>query len=53
MNKIGYKKTKQENKYKENIKNMCRVIRKKVAANNNDTTYCTEHTYSYLTVNQL
>ena len=37
-----------------NIKDISPVIRRyQIAANNNHTTYCTEHTYSYITVNKI
>jgi len=36
------------------LKHTGRVIRKEqIAANNNNTTYCTEHTNSYKTVNKI
>ena len=48
-----HKYTKQENKYKDSIKKHTSSNKKKQReANNNDTTYCTEPTYSYVTINQ-
>jgi len=46
IHKIETKRTKQENKHKENIKkNLSRLISKlKLEANNTDTMYCTEPT---------
>jgi len=53
IHKLESKHTKQENKHENNIKNPSQGIGKKqIAANNNETTYCTEPTYSYVTINQ-
>jgi outer membrane lipoprotein-sorting protein len=53
IQEIESKNTKQETNIKRMLQNPSQVyMQQQIEANNNDTTYCTEPTYSYLSINQ-